>query len=99
MRLDYVVRIVWLLATVGELVTGFGANLERSSVVDLILGSADTTALARIVEQQENLIRFRIPSSLAAGRYRIVLVVSRRWGSELIDQETFIDVLEGEQNS
>ena len=99
MRLDYVVRIVWLLATVGELVTGFGANLERSSVVDLILGSADTTALARIVEQQENLIRFRIPGSLAAGRYRIVLVVSRRWGSELIDQETFIDVLEGEQNS
>jgi len=99
MRLDYVVRIVWLLATVGELVTGFGANLERSSVVDLILGSADTTALARIVEQQENLIRFRIPSSLAAWRYRIVLVVSRRWGSELIDQETFIDVLEGEQNS
>jgi hypothetical protein len=99
MRLDYVVRIVWLLATVGELVTGFGANLERSSVVDLILGSADTTALARIVEQQENLIRFRIPISLAAGRYRIVLVVSRRWGSELIDQETFIDVLEGEQNS
>jgi hypothetical protein len=108
MRLDYVVRILWLLATVvlspvsvnlqwtslpgvdrvepaaarpGELVTGFGANLDRSSVVDLVLGSPDTTALARIVEQHDNLIRFRIPSSLAAGR-------------ELIDQETFIDVLE-----
>jgi hypothetical protein len=83
------------VARPGALVTGFGANLNQSCLVDVVLSRPDTTALSRIIEQQENLIRFRIPSSLKTGQYRIVLVVSHWWGSELIDQPTFIEVLDG----
>ncbi len=80
----------------GAYVTALGVNLNRSRVVDLILSGADTVSLARIVEQQDTIIRFRVPGSIAAGRYRIVLVVSSGWGMELIDQDLSIDILERE---
>jgi hypothetical protein len=88
-------RVEPSVAKPGVLVTGFGANLNQSRLVDLVLSRPETAALCRIIEQQENLIRFRIPSSLPAGQYRIVLVVSNWWGSELIDQPTFLEVLDG----
>lgn len=92
-------RIEPATAKPGVLVTGFGVNLRRSRVVDLILSRGDATALAHIVAQDENLIRFRIPRSLAAGQYRIVLVVSHPSSSGLMEQQTFINVLEEHTSS
>jgi hypothetical protein len=89
-------RVEPATAKPGALVTGFGVNLMRSCVQDVILSREATTALTQIHEQQENLIRFRIPRSLAAGHYRLVLVISHGWTSELLEQQTFIRVGEEE---
>ena len=63
----------------GAVVTAFGACLDRSQVLELILTSPDSFALAHIVEQLEELIRLEVPRSLAARRYSIVLaLVGRR---------------------
>src|SRR4051812_43263516 len=66
-------RIEPAAAKPGAAVTGFGVNLNRSHVEDLILIRGDMFILTRIIEQQDNLIRFRIPRALAAGQYRLVL--------------------------
>jgi len=81
------------VAKPNEIVTAFGSNLGRTYVVDLILRSPDSDALAHIVEQRDDRIRFRIPQFPAASRYSIVLVLADRWEPQLVDQQVFITIL------
>jgi hypothetical protein len=87
-------RIEPQTAKPGALVLASGINLDRSRVLDLILSNSEGTALTRIVEQSEMLIRFRIPQSLAPGQYRVILVLGDRWWPETLEQPVSIVVLD-----
>ena len=89
----YVSSIEPQTAAPGAIVAAHGANLDRSQVAELILEGSDGTIMTHIVEQRPDLIRFRVPSMLDPGVYRIVLVADRRWGAELIDQDIVLTVL------
>lgn len=80
------------VASPGDVVAALGSNLDRSRVAELMLASADGTAITHIVEQGPDLIRFRVPVMLDPGVYRIVLAVDRRWGTTLIDQDVVLTV-------
>ena len=80
-------------AAPGEIVTAHGANLDRSRVAELVLEGSDATILAHIVEQRQELIMFRVPQSLKAGQYRIVLLADTRWGTERFDQDILLTVV------
>jgi len=86
-------------AAPGEIVTAYGANLERARVVELILEGSDGTTLVRIVEQGPDLIRFRVPASIAPGQYRIVLLATTVWGREMIDQDVVLIVINPERTA
>jgi len=78
----------------GAVLAAFGVNLDRSQVTELMLSGQDVVALTHIVEQQEDMIRFRIPRSVMAGRYNILLALSDHWEPELLEQPVFVTVLE-----
>lgn len=87
-------QVVPPCAKPGVVVTALGVNLDWSRVIDVILTNSDRTALARIVEQREDSIRFRIPHGLAPGQYKIALVLATGWGSEMVEQSVLFVVLE-----
>jgi hypothetical protein len=87
-------QVVPPCAKPGVVVTALGANLDRSRVMDVILTNSDRTALASVVAQSEDSIRFRIPHALAPGQYKIALVLASWWGSELAEQSVLFVVLE-----
>ena len=80
-------RVVPEAAKRGEIVIAAGVNLDRSRVLDLILGNFEQTALTHIVEQSEVSIRFKIPQSLTPGTYRITLALANRWGFQTLEQQ------------
>jgi hypothetical protein len=88
--------IVPQAAAPAAVVTAFGFNLDRSNVAELILEGSDGTIMTHIVEQQPDLIRFRVPRSLEPGLYRIVLLAETSWGTELIDQDIVLTVLKAD---
>lgn len=88
-----VVRVEPDVARPNEAVTAFGANLDRTHVMELILSSRDSNALAHIIEQRDDRIRFRIPQFPAAKRYSIVLVLADHLEPEIVDQQVFITVV------
>ena len=77
----------------GNVVVAFGDHLDRSRVGDVILSNGDVTALAHIVEQKVNFIRFRVPKPLAPGRYSILLVPVGH-DPALLDQRVYVTVKE-----
>jgi len=80
------------VAAPGEIVAARGSNLERARVAELMLVGSEGTTVTHIIEQQTELIRFRVPMMLDPGVYRIVLVADRRWGAEMLEQDVVLTV-------
>jgi hypothetical protein len=95
-ELSRVERVEPAAAKAGAIVTAFGVNLNRSRVVDLILSQGDMIMLAHIVEQRDELIRFRIPRSALSAKYRIALVIEQLWGPTMVGQQVFFEILPGD---
>ena len=75
----------------GDVASASGQYLDRSKVADLLLTNGDLSALTHILEQHATLIRFRLPSTLEAGRYSILLV-TREQQPRFIQQDVEIIV-------
>ncbi|HXI43247.1 MAG TPA: hypothetical protein VNH18_30090 [Bryobacteraceae bacterium] len=75
----------------GNVVTAFGEHLDWSHVADVLLSDGVLVALAHIVEQESNFLRFRIPRSLEPGLYSVVLATAEQQ-SRLLDQQVMITV-------
>lgn len=75
----------------GNLVTAFGEHLDWSHVADVLLTDGNVVALTHIVDQGSDFLKFRIPRSLAPGRYS-VLIATAEQQSRLLDQEVVITV-------
>lgn len=75
----------------GDVVTAVGKYLDWSHVADVLLSDADVVALTHIVEQEDDFLRFRIPRSLASGRYSVLLCTAEEQ-PRLLDQEVVITV-------
>ena len=75
----------------GDVVAAFGNYLDWSHVADVLLTDADVVWLSHIVEQGSDFLKFRIPRSLAPGRYRVVLATGEQRPT-LLDQEVVITV-------
>ncbi len=76
----------------GDIITAFGEHLDRARVEELFLTDGERTALVTIVQQNEVSIRFRIPSRLASGRYRVVLQPVGRY-TRGVEQQVVLTVL------
>jgi hypothetical protein len=70
----------------GDVVTAFGKHLDWSHVADVLLSDADVVALTHIVVQGSDFLRFRIPRSLAPGRYSVLLATAEQQ-PRLLDQQ------------
>ncbi len=75
----------------GNIVTAFGDHLDWSHVADVLLSDGVLVALAHIVEQESNFLRFSIPRSLEPGHYRVLLATAEQQ-SRLLDQQVVITV-------
>jgi hypothetical protein len=75
----------------GNLVTVFGEHLDWSHVVEVLLTDANVVALTHIVDQGSDFLKFRIPRSLAPGRYTVLLATAEQQ-SRLLDQQVVITV-------
>jgi hypothetical protein len=75
----------------GDVVTAFGNYLDWSHVADVLLSDADVVALTHIVEQGSDCLKFRIPRSLAPGRYSVLLATGEQQ-SRLLNQQVVITV-------
>jgi hypothetical protein len=75
----------------GDVVTAFGNYLDWSHVADVLLTDGDVVALTRIVEQESDFLRFRMPRSLAPGRYSVLLATAEQQ-PRLLDQQIVITV-------
>ena len=62
----------------GDIVTAFGEHLDRTHVANVLLSDADVVGLTHIIEQGSDFLRFRIPRSLAPGRYSVVLTTAEQ---------------------
>jgi len=79
------------LVQAGDVVTAFGKHLDWSHVADVLLSDGVLVALTHIVEQGSDFLRFRIPRSLAPGRYNVVLATAEQQ-PRLLDQQVVITV-------
>ena len=76
----------------GDIVTALGEQLDRTRVEELYLTDGSCTALVTIVQQNEVAIRFRIPTHIPSGRYRVVLLLAGRY-SRGVEQTVVLTVL------
>jgi len=77
----------------GEVVVAFGEHLDRSRVADVILSNGDIAALAHVIEQKVDYIRFRVPKPLTPNRYSILLAPAGH-DAGLLDQRVYVTVKE-----
>ena len=56
-----------------DLITAYGEHLGANNVADLSLTDERCYALVNITEQSETTIRFRIPSMLEKGDYKVLI--------------------------
>ena len=75
----------------------FGEHLYRTRVADVLLSDADVVALTHIIEQGSDFLRFRIPRSVAPGRYSVLLAAAEQQPA-LLDQPVVITVKRGLMN-
>ena len=80
----------------GDIVTAFGEHPDRTHVADVLLSDADVVALTHIIEQGSDFLRFRIPRSLAPGRYSVLLATAEQQPT-LLDQQVVITVKRSEK--
>ena len=76
----------------GDVITALGEQLDRTRVEELYLTDGSCTALVNIVQQNEVLIRFRIPAHVPSGRYRVVLLPAGRY-SRGVEQAVVLTIL------
>jgi len=67
----------------GDVITAHGHSLDRSRVEDLSLTAQERYLLVHILDQEETLIRFRIPASATPGRWTIVIHPVGKYSSGL----------------
>lgn len=63
-----------------DIVTAYGERLDSSRVGDVSLSGGNVQALVRIIQQEETLIRFRIPTMLTPGTYIVVIHPVGKYG-------------------
>jgi len=80
-------------AAPGEIVSAHGVNLDRALVAELLLEGGGGTTITHITEQRADLLRFRVPTMLEPGEYRIVLVADRRSGTKVLDQNIVLTIV------
>jgi len=62
-------------AKAGEIVTVSGEHLDKSRVADLFLTNGQKDVKVEIVEQTATSIKFKVPNSVAAGRYNLLVLL------------------------
>lgn len=75
----------------GDLITAVGDYLDRSRLKELFLTNSDGDLQVEIVDQNEKLVKFKIPAKAAPGRYSLTVLMA---GSEptLLDQPVWLVV-------
>src|SRR5262245_40075425 len=76
----------------GDIISAYGEQLDESKVEALFLSDGECTALVSIAQQNQEMIRFRIPAMLPSGRYRRVIQPVGRH-SHGIEQQVTLRVL------
>lgn len=63
-------------AKAGDVVTASGEYLDKTRVAELYLTDGKHDAKTQIVEQSDNSIKFKVPSGVAPGRLRLMVLMA-----------------------
>ena len=74
----------------GDMISAYGDQLDQSKVEALLLSDGECAALVTIVQQNQVMIRFRIPAQLPSGRYRLVIQPVGRYAHGIEQQVTLL---------
>jgi hypothetical protein len=74
----------------GDIISAYGEQLDQSKVEALLLSDTKCAALVTIVQQNQVMIRFRIPAQLPGGRYRLVIQPAGRYAHGIEQQVTLL---------
>ena len=75
----------------GDALVAFGHDLNTKSVKELWLTDGKKDYKVDILQQTENTIRFKIPATVPAGKFRLMVLDSFEM---LLEQPAFVDVRE-----
>ncbi len=70
-------------AKVGDLITVTGENLDKEAVAKLILSDGKTDFPVAIAEQDTTTLKFKIPTSLKAGKFSLILLTKGKEPKEI----------------
>ncbi len=76
----------------GEIISAYGEQLDESKVEALFLSDGECTAIVTILQQNQVMIRFRIPAMMPSGKYTLLLRPAGRY-SRNIEQQVILRVL------
>jgi hypothetical protein len=75
----------------GDILTGYGDNLNTSRVKELWLTDGKTDYKVEVLEQTDHTIRFRLPDWVPAGRWRLMVLSDE---DVLLEQPSHVKVRE-----
>jgi hypothetical protein len=61
---------------IGDIVAAAGENIDKAKVVELYLTDGAKDFKVQILEQTDALIKFKVPSTIKAGRYALMIKTS-----------------------
>jgi hypothetical protein len=76
---------------VGDILTVTGSNLSKDAIAELYLTDGKNDTKADMTEQAAEAIKFKIPASMKAGRYSL-MVLTRGNNPRLIEQPVKVTV-------
>jgi hypothetical protein len=76
---------------VGDILTITGSNLSKDAIAELYLTDGKNDTKAAMTEQAAESIKFKIPTSMKAGRYSL-MVLTRGENARLIEQPVKVTV-------
>jgi hypothetical protein len=76
---------------VGDILTATGSNLSKEAIAELFLTDGKNDTKADMTEQAAESIKFKIPASMKAGRYSL-MVLTRGNNPRLIEQPVKVTV-------
>jgi hypothetical protein len=77
---------------VGDVVSASGEGIGPANVDELYLTNAGQDAKVAVVEQSENLIKFRVPAGVKAGRWALMIHMKSGSGARLFEQPVKVTV-------
>lgn len=81
-----------LTAKVGDVVSAKGEGIGPANVDELYLTNAGEDVKVAMVEQSENMIKFRVPAGVKAGRWALMIHMKSGSGTRFFEQPVKLTV-------